>query len=151
MSDKKKTLSSLSSLTQDFTFERGDVQLVLQVDIDAMTDTYFREVGKIRVAYAKSRAPVDGPEDPEQPAKNPIAEIWETAALSVEDQKEMRIAQLLCGEEPHKGSLLRGWDAVDEEGKPVALSANTLRELSPNAVKDIWEFCVDQANGVKKT
>ena len=161
----KKTLSSLSSFVQDFTFTRGDVELVLSIDIDAMTDSYFHEVGKLRAAHVASRSkdvpetPVDAnaEEDPAEAKRKAtesitkgIIEIWDQAAESVSDKKEMRIDQLLCGEESHVGSLLRGWDAVDEEGNPVPLTATALREFSPNALEDLWNFCSEKASGVKK-
>lgn len=79
-----------------------------------------------------------------------VDQIWERSATFVEDKKTLRVDMLLDGAETHVGSVLRGWDAENDDGGPARLNAATLMKLSPRAVEELWEFCAEKARTVKK-
>lgn len=80
-----------------------------------------------------------------------IERIWTQAAKNVTNQKALRIDMLLAGDEPHQGSVLRGWDVEMEDGSPMPLNSETLGKLSQRALEELWEFCADKVRTVKKT
>lgn len=45
MGNPQKTLTSLSSCVERFVFDRGTGSISLDIDLDAFTESYFREVG----------------------------------------------------------------------------------------------------------
>lgn len=166
MSEKKKTLSSLSSLIQEFPFEYGDVQLNLQIDVDALTDDYYRKIGKIQASKLKTEPEVKSienlsesveksPEELAQAAleesKSVIEGIYNHSADIVSNKRDTWITLLLCGDEAKEGSLLRGWDATDDAGNVSPLNREILLPLSPKFIENLWEFCVEQASGSKKS
>lgn len=165
---KKKTLSSLSSLVREFPFEYGEVELNLKIDVDALTDDYYRRIGKLQSSKLKldenpvldDAAPTEAtdgevkqlsPQEELENSKKTIENIYNSTADILSNKKKTHITLLLCGDEVSEHSLLKGWDATDDEGTPVVLSFETLQPLSPKFVEKLWEFCAEQASGVKKS
>jgi len=169
MNEKLKTLSSFSSCIETFTFERGKSSVELDIDVDAFTEEYFRNVGKrqrdrlkIKLVQNRKALPIvadvpetaiaiQTPEDDDVKTLESLQQIWESAAKNVADQKTLHIDMLLGGEVAKEGnSLLVNWDIVDDQGKAVTLNAAALRHWSAKGLDALWEFCAEKARPLVK-
>jgi hypothetical protein len=163
-------LSALSENVIPVPYEHGDDTLQLQVNIDAFTPEFWREMKKraeekfkaleleIKKAVQEAKTPeVKGQRKSKKLTKAQKAEEAErqfkaevTAQL---DSIEGRARQLEAEREtniefliPH---VLKGWDATDQ-GVPVVLSKEVLTPLPPRLIQDIFDTCVRAAKTVKK-
>lgn len=125
--------------------EVANVDIIESIEPDPVGEPEQTPESKIE-AVAKAR------QSALESALKQIEDIWKGAAQNVNDQRDLRIDMLLDGEEePKAGAVLRGWDAEQDDGSRLPLTASILRQLSNRATEELWEFCAEQVRTVKKT
>lgn len=155
----------LSALSQNIVmvpYKRGDETLELQVNIDAFTPQFFREVRKhaeerFKILETEIEQTVKQSPKPEKKSKKLTKAQAETEfkqrvkeqldgieaqARRVEMERETNIEFLI----PH---ILKGWDVV-QDGEPVALTKEVLLTLPPKLIQEIFDVCVKAAQTTKK-
>lgn len=145
--NKVKTATSLCSDIQTFEFKRGQSQITLDIDLDSLTETYFRELGARHTKRIESGHDIDekipdlaDSSTPSEKAKT-VQLFWEGQAKGVTFLKELRADQLASG-------VIVGWDLTDEEGKPLPVEVSSFMQFSLRALNELWEFCQQKINGV---
>jgi hypothetical protein len=158
-------LSALSENIVPVAYKHGDDELILQVNIDAFTPQFWRELKsraeekfktlEREIAAAAKTPEIGGQKRDKKPTKARQAEkdfkqhvkeqldTIEARAKTLEAQRDTNIEFLI----PH---VLKGWDAT-ENGVPVALTKEVLRPLPPKLIQEIFNLCVKAANTVKKS
>jgi len=159
-------LSALSENIIPVPYKRGNDELILQVNIDAFTPQFWRELRieaekKFKDIERQIAAAVKEPKGARQPKKLTKAQqakqleeqfseemksqldALELTARRLEAEREANIEFLI----PH---VLKGWDAT-ENGVPVALTKEVLMPLPPKLIQEIFDLCVKAAKTVKKT
>jgi hypothetical protein len=155
----------LSALSQNIVMvplKHGDETLELQVNIDAFTPQFFREVRRhaekrfqileteitktLRETpkpekKTKKRTPATDQSEFKRQVTDQLEGI-EIKARALEVQREVNIDFLFPG-------ILKGWDVV-ENGLPVELTRDVLLALPPKLIQDIYDVCVKATQTVKK-
>lgn len=159
-------LSALSENIISVPYKRGSDELILQVNIDAFTPQFWRELRNEaekkfkdieRQIAAAVKTPVKGEKKPKKLTKAQQAkqleeqfskemksqlDALELTARRLEAEREANIDFLI----PH---VLKGWDAMDK-GVPVPLTKEVLLPLPPKLIQELFDLCVKAAQTVKK-
>jgi hypothetical protein len=142
-------LSSFSENIVSVPYERSGQTVSLEINIDAFTPEFFRQVGKKFEERMKDWKAIDAKAKPRRKAKKSEPNPVETAKAFFEDEattlevKRQIYAELLAG------GVLKGWD-VTENDLPIVPSVEVLLKLPPLLVEDIWNLALEKAKTVKK-
>jgi|ERR1051325_245074 hypothetical protein len=164
-------LSALSENIVPVKYKHGDDEVILQVNIDAFTPQFWRELRaraeeKFKTLESQIAEAVKEVNKPEVQGQKKAKKLTKTQqakkveedlkqsmkaqldglerqALQLEAERETNIEFLI----PH---ILKGWDVVDK-GRPVALTREVLMPLPPKLIQQIFDVCVKAARTVKKT
>jgi len=140
-------LSSFSEHIITVPYERSGEIVNLEINIDAFTPEFFRQVAKKFEARMVSIQQVNEASEPSEeksstPADEALA-FFESEAQKLEIGRQIHAELLAAG-------ILRGWDITDDNGAPIEVTYETLLMLPPLLVKDIWSLSLDHADTVKK-
>ena len=136
------TLMEISSLSESIVtvpFKRGKDAVDLDVNIDAFTPEFFREVGK---RFSERMKELEAEDKKSKGKKKEDAEFFEKEARALEIQREI-YASLLSG------GVLKDW-SVELNGKHVAPTYEVLITRPPQMVEELWLTCLKAAKTVKK-
>jgi hypothetical protein len=132
-------LSSLSESIVTVSFKRGKDPVDLDVNIDAFTPEFFREVGKRFKVRMKE---LEAEDKKNKGKKADDAEFFEKEARALEIQREI-YASLLAG------GVLKDW-SVEVDGMHIAPTYEVLITRPPQMVEELWLTCLKAAKTVKK-
>lgn len=139
-------LSSFSENIVSVPYERSGETVVLQVNIDAFTPEFFRQVGAAFSDRLKDWQQEDAQDPkPKRGKKNDPAKpltFFESQARELEVEREI-FSRLLSN------GVLKGWD-ITENGLPVAPTFEVLNKMPPALVKGLWKSALKAAETVKK-
>jgi hypothetical protein len=140
-------LSSFSENIVTVPYERSGETVNLEINIDAFTPEFFRQVAKKfeeRMNSLRQVEPVSKPteEKPSTPTDEALA-FFESEALKLEIGRQIHAELLAAG-------ILKGWDITDDDNRPIEVTYEALLTLPPLLVKDIWNLSLDHADTVKK-
>lgn len=147
-------LSSFSENIVSVPYERSGQTVNLEINIDAFTPEFFRQVGKKFEERMKDWKAIDAKAVKPLPKRKPKAEkvepdqfeiakgFFENEATSLEVKRQI-YAELLAG------GVLKGWD-VTENNLPLSPTVEVLLKLPPLLVEDIWNLALEKAKTVKK-
>jgi hypothetical protein len=142
----------LSALSQNIVmvpYKRGAETLELQVNIDAFTPQFFREMRlRAEERFKELEKEIEKPVrkgKKESDFKTKVREQLdgiEAQARRLEAERDTNIEFLI----PH---ILKGWDVV-KDGDPVALTKEVLATLPPKLIQELFDVCVKATQTVKK-
>jgi len=129
--------SSFSENVITAEYKHGSEVVNLEINIDAFTPDYFRQLE----ARAKANTAKQKPKGREKKTEQ---SIFADEILRLEMDREIN-AEALCP------NVLKGWDLTEDDGEtPVRLNKESLLRLPPRLVAELLTFCVEQSRTVKK-
>lgn len=140
-------LSSLSEHIVEVPYKRSGETVLLQINIDAFTPEFFRQVGETFKSRILEWQKEDKKESKKRKPKEDDAltkthNFFENSARGLEIEREIHARLLSSG-------VLKGWD-VTENGLPLAPSYEVLVKMPPPLIKGLWETSLRAAETVKK-
>lgn len=133
-------LSSFSENIVSVPCKRGDESVDLQVNIDAFTPDFFRDIGKRFESKMKGYKAEESSK--KKKTKQDEIAFFEQEARALEISRDI-YAELLAG------GVLVGW-SVTENSIPIQPTVDVLQKLPPRLVEEIWMRCLHAAKTVKK-
>lgn len=149
-------ITSFSKDVREFEYRRGDDVLKLWINVDALTEAYYRGIGERQSARLRVKGseiskldeiqitPEEGSEDKPftgEDAAKFVQQVFERAAESVGEEKSLCADMLAHG-------LLIDWD-VTLNGEKIPPSEDNLKEyLSLRALNELRTFCLEKCKTV---